>query len=289
MTSIPKPIMPQLASQKYGKDRVRVLRVVRRPGGLHTVHEVEASVALEGDFSAAYLSDNNSKVVPTDTMKNTVHLLAQKHLGDVIEDFALALTRHFLARYPQVSRATIRLTSRPWDRLHDPDGGAYPHTFTARATSTPTCSVVATRSEETIQSGVKDVLILNSTASAFAGFAQCDYTTLPETNDRILATRMEATWTYAPGATAFTKANTVILAALLSTFAKEFSPSVQNTLFLMGKAALAACADITEIHLAMPNKHYLPINFAPFQLENNNEIFLPTDEPHGQIEATVTR
>jgi urate oxidase len=100
---------------------------------------------------------------------------------------------------------------------------------------------------------------------------------------------MEASWTFVPGATAFGKARQAIMSALLTTFAREFSPSVQNTLFLMGSAALAACPDISEIHLAMPNKHYLPINFKPFNLENNNEIFLPTDEPHGQIEALVTR
>jgi urate oxidase len=281
--------MPQLASQKYGKDRVRVLRVKRQAGGIHSVHEVEASVALEGDFAGAYLSDNNSHVVPTDTMKNTVHILAQKHLGDVIEDFALALARHFLGKYPQVARATVRLTSRPWDRLHNEEGDPYPHTFTGRATSAPACRVQATREKEIVQGGVKDVVILNSTASAFVGYPKCDYTTLPETKDRILATKMEATWTFTPGATAFGKANDIILDALLSTFAKEFSPSVQNTLFLMGSAALAACSDIADIHLAMPNKHYLPISFQPFGLENNNEIFLPTDEPHGQIEALVTR
>jgi urate oxidase len=281
--------MAQLASQRYGKDRVRVLRVVRAASGKQTVHEVEASVALEGDFASAYLSEDNSRIVPTDTMKNTVHILAQKHLGDVIEDFALALARHFLAKYPQVARATIGLSSRPWDRFLDHDGAAYPHTFTGRTTSTPTCRVEASREGEIVRSGVKDVLILNSTASSFTGYPRCDYTTLPETTDRILATKMEATWTYAPGATSFAKANAIILTALLETFAKEFSPSVQNTLFLMGSAALAACADIQEIQLTMPNKHYLPINFAPFHLENKNEIFLPTDEPHGQIEARVTR
>jgi urate oxidase len=222
-------------------------------------------------------------------MKNTVHILAQKHLGDVIEDFALALARHFLKKYSQVARTTIKLTARPWDRFHNHDGAPYPHTFIGRATATPTCSVVATRENETVQGGIKDVLILNSTASSFIGYPKCDFTTLPETSDRILATKMEAAWTFTPGTTAFSKANGIILEALLATFAKEFSPSVQNTLFLMGSAALAACPAISDVQLAMPNKHYLPISFKPFGLENNNEIFLPTDEPHGQIEARITR
>jgi urate oxidase len=279
----------QLAHQRYGKDRVRVLRIRRGPGGVHSVHEVEASVALEGEFDRAYHSDDNSQIVPTDTMKNTVHLLAQEHLGEVIEDFALALVRHFLAKYAHVERATVALTSRPWDRFHTEDGAAYPHTFLGRATATPFCRVEATRQSELVQSGVKDVLVLNSTGSSFVGYPKCEFTTLPETADRILATRMEARWTFVPGATAFSKANALILPALLHTFAKEFSPSVQNTLFLMGGAALAASPDISEISLVMPNKHYLPINFQPFGRENGNEIFLPTDEPHGQIEARITR
>jgi urate oxidase len=279
----------QLASQRYGKDRVRVLRVKRGAGGVQSVYEIEASVALEGDFAATYLAGDNSKVVATDTMKNTVHVLAQKHLGDVIEEFALVLARHFLGEYAQVARVTIDLTSRPWDRYHNDDGDPYPHTFTGRATALPTCRVEATRETESLQSGVKDVLLLNSTNSAFVGYPRCGYTTLPETKDRILATRMEAAWTYLPGAASYARTNETVLSTLLGTFAKEFSPSVQNTLFLMGSAALAAAPEIAEIHLAMPNKHYLPINFQPFKLENNNEIFLPTDEPHGQIEARITR
>jgi urate oxidase len=280
----------QLASQRYGKDRVRVLRVRREPGGRQSVHEVEASVALEGDFAGAYLSDDNSSIVATDTMKNTVHVLAQQHLGDVLEDFALALARHFLAKYAQVQKAAVQLVSRPWDRYVTMDGASHPHTFTGRTTAQPTARVESTRhGAEVLRSGVRDVLVLKSTASAFEGYPRCDYTTLPETRDRILATRLEATWTFNSGATNFTKANDLILSALLETFAREFSPSVQNTLFLMGGAALKATPDIADVHLAMPNKHYLPINLKPFGLENHNEIFLPTDEPHGQIEAQITR
>lgn len=281
--------MAQLAFQRYGKDRVRVLRVRRESSGIQSVHEVEVSVALEGDFARAYLSDDNSQIVATDTIKNTVHVLAQQYLGDVIEDFSLALARHFLAKYSQVERITIELTLRPWDRYETPEGRMHPHAFTGRITSIPYSRVEATREGELIQSGVRDVLLLKSTASAFVGYPRCDYTTLPETNDRILATKLQATWTFQPGTTFFVKTNAIISSVLVETFAKEFSPSVQNTLFLMGSAALEACSDIVAIHLAMPNKHYLPINFSPFHLENHNEIFLPTDEPHGQIEARVIR
>ena len=278
-----------LVSQCYGKERVRVLRIVRRVGGVQSVHEVEASVSLEGDFSAAYLEGDNGRVVPTDTMKNTVHILAQKYLSDVIEDFGLALADHFLKRYAQISQVKIELLSSPWDRYSTMEGDSLPHTFLGRTTARPMTRVSATRENLDLWSGVKDVLILNSTNSAFVGYPKCDYTTLPETKDRILATKMAATWKFTSGAIGHSKTNKLIVSALLDTFAKEFSPSVQNTLFLMGSAALAATPDISDIQLTMPNKHYLPISFKPFGLENDNEIFLPTDEPHGQIEARVSR
>jgi urate oxidase len=278
----------KLAANRYGKERVRVLRI-RREGAQQTVHEVEVSVALEGDFSGAYLGSDNSQVVPTDTMKNTVHVLAKKHLNDVIEELALALGSHFFERYPQVARAIIEVSSRPWERYTTPDGTPHPHTFLGGGMGQPFTRVEASRDGTVLQSGVRDVLVLKSTDSAFVGYPKCELTTLPETKDRILATRMEATWTFMPKASAYAETNAVVLATLLETFAREFSPSVQNTLFLMGSAALKAAPELADIHLAMPNKHYLPINFQPFKIENANEIFLPTDEPHGQIEALITR
>jgi urate oxidase len=278
-----------LESQRYGKDRVRVLRVRRGSAGLQTVHEVEVSIALEGDFSATYLKGDNGQVVPTDTMKNTVHVLAKSYLGDVLEEFPLALAHHFLERHPQVSRVIVEVVSRPWSRFHAADGTPHSHTFTGHSDCLPFSRVDSSRETTTIQSGVKDVLILKSTDSAFVGYPKCEYTTLRETKDRILATKMEAFWTFVPQVSSYAKTNAAIMSALLGTFANEFSPSVQNTLFLMGTAALNAAPDISDIQLAMPNKHYLPIDFTPFNLENNNEIFLPTDEPHGQIEARLTR
>ncbi len=280
----------KVADQIYGKDRVRVLRVVRDASGQHHVYEVTASVSLQGDFSKAYSSDDNSSVVPTDTMKNTVHILAQKSLGPVIEDFALTLAEHFLKKYAHVTKVTIELIGRPWTRFTAPDGKPHPHAFTAMNDFMPWTHVSMKRDGETaIVSGVKDVLILKSSGSGFVGYPKCDFTTLPETNDRILASSMEATWIFKGVGVNYTKANAVILETLLATFAKEFSPSVQNTIFLMGKATLTAVPEIFEITLSMPNKHYLPINLKPFGIETTNEVFLPTDEPHGQIEATIVR
>ncbi len=278
-----------LASFTYGKGRVRVLRVRRGADGVQTVHEVEAKVMLEGDFSGTYLTGENRGVIATDTMKNTVHALAQDHLGDVIEDFALALARHFPKRYDTIERATVELIEKPWDRYTTSGGEAHPHTFLGRTSALPFVRAAATRTETKVQSGVREMLVLKSTGSGFVGYPRCELTTLPETNDRIMATKLEATWTFSKLDVDFKRANATILRAMIDTYAREFSPSLQNTLYLMANAALAAVPEISCVHLAAPNKHYLAIDLKPFGRTNDNEIFLPTDEPHGQIEAEITR
>jgi urate oxidase len=278
-----------LISQRYGKARVRVMRVVRKDGGIHAVHEVTASVMLQGDFSDAYLSDDNHQVVATDTMKNTVHVLAHGNLGNVLEDFAFLLGDHFLSQFAHVSRVEIELVATPWERYVAADGAAHPHAFVGAGPGRPFTRVAMSRTETAIASGVRGVLLLKSTASAFKGFPRDDYTSLPETDDRILSTSMDASWTYTRRDANFSSGNAMALSALLETFATEFSPSVQNTLYLMGRAALDAVPAIDTVSLAMPNKHYLPLNLQPFGRPNDHEIFLPTDEPHGQIEATIGR
>jgi urate oxidase len=136
---------------------------------------------------------------------------------------------------------------------------------------------------------VRDLLILKSTGSGWEGFPRDEYTTLPETNDRILATSFKATWTWSGTPDNYHRANEAILAAMLRVFANNYSPSAQRSVYEMGEAALQACAEISRVDLAMPNKHCLLINLKPFGLENRNEVFVPTDEPHGQIEGSVMR
>jgi urate oxidase len=279
----------KLSSNRYGKSRVRVLKVLR-DGATHTIKELDVSVLLSGDFATSYTSGDNSHVVPTDTVKNTVNVLAKEHLAAENERFALTLARHFLAKYPQVRHVEAEVRERLWDRLAI-NGAANPHSFSAAQRARPFARVQATADSQRIESGIADLLILKSTQSGFAGFPRCEFTTLRETDDRIFATALTATWTWGTDTEPadFAQANAAILAALLEPFALNFSPSVQTTLFQMGEAALAACAEIAEIHLAMPNKHCLLLDLSPFGLENRNEVFVPTDEPHGQIEATVAR
>lgn len=277
----------KLVDHQYGKSRVRLLKVLR-DGERHTLKELDVSVRLSGDFETSYTAGDNRSVILTDTMKNTVNVLAKDALGLETERFALTLARHFLDRYPQVRRTTVASRERRWERLAV-DGAPHPHSFTQAQQACPTVRVVATHAEAVIQSGVEDLLVLKSTASSFKDYPKDEFTTLPETDDRIFATALAATWTWQGNPPDFNDANAAIVAALLRPFALNHSPSVQTTLFQMGESALAACADIERIHLAMPNKHYLPIDLGRFGRENRNEIFLPTDEPSGQIEATLTR
>lgn len=279
--------MAKLLGQRYGKARVRVLKILRRDH-VHTVKEIDVTALLEGDFASSYTAADNTKVIPTDTIKNTINVLAHQHLGEEIERFALVLADHFLKRYPQVQKAEIQIAERGWNRMQI-DGQPHPHSFRAADASRKFTNIVRTNESQTVQSGVRDLLILKSTGSGFENYPKDEFTTLPETADRILATTLSATWTFIKSPADYNAANESILSAMLNVFADNYSPSAQTTLFQMGEAALAICAEVSQIDIAMPNKHYLTINLSPFGLENKNELFVPTEEPHGQIEASVAR
>jgi urate oxidase len=278
----------KLVHHQYGKARVRVMKVTR-DDERHSLKELEISVLLQGDFEASYTQADNRLVVPTDTMKNTVNVLAGQKLGPETEHFGIVVGRHFLDTYPQVATARVCLTERCWERLAV-HGEPHPHSFNEKGPARPFAEVACSRQETTVQSGIQDLMILKTTRSGFEGYDTRDkFTTLPETKDRIFATQLRATWLYARAPASYSGANAQILDAMLAVFAGNYSPSVQVTLFEMGEAALKAVAEISRITLAMPNKHCLLINLAPFGRQNANELFVPTDEPHGQIEGTIAR
>jgi urate oxidase len=279
--------MAKLAAHRYGKARVRVMKILR-DGPVHTLKDLEVAAFLKGDFASAYTSGDNSKVVATDTMKNTINVFAEQRLGHEIERFALILGEHFLTRYKQVHEAEIQISERHWERLAV-DGKPHPHSFAAGGEGRMFTQVTCGDAVKTVRSGIRNLVILKSTGSGFENYPKDEFTTLPETADRILATSFSATWTFKDQPENYGRANEAILSAMLKVFANNYSPSAQTTLFQMGEAALAACPEISKLDLAMSNKHCLLINLAPFGLENKNEVFVPTDEPHGDVQATVTR
>jgi urate oxidase len=198
------------------------------------------------------------------------------------------LGEHFVNRYEQVEEAEIEVSERHWKRLRV-NGEPHPHSFAAGSEARTFTNVVCTDATKTIRSGIRNLVILKSTGSGFENYPKDEFTTLPETADRILATSFSATWTFQDQPENYHRANELILGAMLKIFSNSYSPSAQTTLFQMGEAALGACAEISKLDLAMPNKHCLLINLAPFGLENKNDVFVPTDEPHGDIAATVNR
>jgi urate oxidase len=279
--------MATLGKNRYGKEKVRVLRK-HIDGDRQSVVEISADVLLEGEFDKSFLSDDNSQIVATDTVKNTVIALAHDHLGPSIESFAMVLGRHFLDAHPQVARVNIELRERRWERMTI-NGSPAPHSFIQSSKGEPFTRLVQSRSGLELVSGVRGLVVLNSTGSAFVGFDHTAFTTLQDVTDRILSTCIEAEWTFASAEVDHHGADARILDALLTVFASRFSPSVQRTLFEMGEAALDVAPEITAIRLALPNRHYFTADLSPFGMENPNLTFLPQDAPHGQIEAVVHR
>lgn len=277
----------KLIQHNYGKAKVRVMKVMRA-GKIHSIKELDAQVMLQGDFGASFTKADNSLVVATDSIKNTVNVLAKQKLGTETEAFGVALGEHFLKTYKHVSRVEITLTEHCWARVNV-NGKPHAHSFSEKSAAKPFAKIITTRNGTQVESGIEDLLILKSTGSAFENFWSDEFRTLPDTSDRVFATKLKATWTYTKKPKSYAAANGKILDTMLVVFAKNFSPSVQVTLFQMGEAALKAVKEISRVHIAMPNKHCLLINLKPFGLENKNELFVPTDEPHGQIEGTVAR
>ena len=269
-----------LAQSAYGKSNIRMLQV-RRYGDRHTIVDLTVAVRFEGAFDTSYTDGDNRDVLPTDTMKNTVYVLAAEHGLDPVEEFALKLGRHFLKTYAHVNSALIEVEEHRWNRID-------PYTF-EQGPSRRLANVEIQRESVTIHAGIDNLVVLKTTKSAFEGFPRDPYTTLKETTDRILATSVRALWRYATTEVDFHRLMESSRQTLIEVFAKHESRAVQQTLYAMGEAVLEQHPEITEIRLTLPNKHYLSVNLEPFGLENRNEIFLPTDEPYGVIEACLSR
>jgi urate oxidase len=224
--------------------------------------------------------------VATDTMKNTVYALARREAIDRVEPFAIRLADHFAAK-PAVTRARISASEHPWTRL-SAGGRPHPHAFMQPGGEHWTAVVTHDAGGMSVRSGIANLVVLKTTDSGFEGFPRDSYTTLPDTGDRILATAVTAVWTYRPGTTDFA-AREGIRTAIVETFAAHDSRSVQHTLYAMAGAALAACDDVVDITLTLPNRHHLLVDLTPFGLDNPNEVFVATDQPFGLIEATISR
>lgn len=276
-----------LLRKTYGKGRVRVLRV-HRDGERQEVRELSVKALVEGDFARAFTDADNSTSLCTDTVKNLVNIVAREELATGTEDFCIAVGRRLLERYDSVASATVTAHETRWHRLSF-DGEPHPHAFTLDANGKPFAKATVTAAGSSVESGVSGYTFLKSTASGWSNFIKEPYTTLAETDDRIAATAMESSWLWSAIPADYAASNALVLDTMLRVFATTYSYSVQDSLYRMASAALAAVPEVAEISLACPNKHYILANLAPFDLDNRNQVFVATDEPHGQIECTVGR
>ena len=277
-----------LGENNYGKGRVRVVKVLKGPDR-HELRDLQVDVALQGDFAAAHVEGDNTGLLATDTMRNTAYALAAEHLTGAIEPYALAVAERLLTVGPSVREARVRVTEHPWERLES-DGRPEPHGFRRAAGGDRVATVTCTGTGARFEAGIEDLLVLRTTGSGWAGFLREEYTTLPDTDDRILATVLTARWCYAGGAELdFDGLWRGVRAAVLTAFCDHYSPSVQATLYRMGEAVLRAEPEVERIHFSLPNQHHLLYDLDRFGLENDNQVFQATTEPYGLIEGWVER
>jgi len=280
--------MARLSENRYGKSRVRLSRITRH-GDRHEFNEWIVQVLLKGDFEPSFTQADNSSILPTDTMKNTVYHIARDSSAATIEEYAKELGDYLLSNNPQVSKVGIDVVEKSWERMVC-EGCAEPTTFKLGGPEKQTAHAERPRGGPwSIVSGIDGLTILKTTKSAFTGYIKDKLTTLKPATDRIFGTCATVKWEYAINAPDYAGVRSRVLASLLKEFAAHDSMSVQHTLFDMGKAALEAVPEIARITLTMPNLHHLLADLSPFGQNNPNHIFVPIDEPHGTIEATIER
>ncbi|MFC5909784.1 factor-independent urate hydroxylase [Streptacidiphilus monticola] len=290
-----------LGQNQYGKAETRVVRITRN-GHRHEIRDLNVSVALSGDLDDVHLTGSNAHCLPTDTTKNTVYAFAKQYGITSPEAFGIQLARHFVDDTEPIHRARIRVEEYVWDRIATPDNSAkfigsdeIGHSFVRRGTEVRTSEIVYDGSSVQVISGLKDLIVMNSTNSEFWGYIKDRYTTLQEAYDRILATQVTARWKFGfTGAEGEPEPNWdrsygQVRRHLLEAFAETYSYSLQQTLFAMGNRVLDNRAEVDEVRLELPNKHHFLVDLEPFGLKNDNEVYYAADRPYGLIEGTVHR
>jgi urate oxidase len=276
----------ELGANRYGKAAIRLVRVARGPDG-DRVRDLTVAIALEGDFEAAHTDGDNSMVIATDTMKNTAYAFAKDRLDGSIEDYGRALAEHFLEA-TQVDTATVNIRAHQWSPI-DVAGTPARDAFVRGGEGTRVATVSATRGGTSVEAGVEDLVVMKTTRSAFSGFPRDRYTTLAETDDRLMATKITAIWRYGSPDLDADATFLAVRTTLLEVFADHDSPSVQTSIWIMARAILERHDEVEAVRMVLPNLHHWLVDLSPFGLTNDREIYIATTEPHGLIEATVRR
>eukprot|EP00897_Mesotaenium_endlicherianum_P005410 jgi/Mesen1/4898/ME000244S04074 len=278
---------------QHGKSRVRLGRVWR-DGSRHHMVEWSVDIALLSKAEPSFRTADCGTIVATDTMKNTVYALAKEVPSAVSpEEFALKLARHFVSYYDVVTGAKVDITEKPWERVVV-DGQPHDHGFKLGSEMHTVSVQMGSSLQYTVTAGIRDLSLLKTTQAGFEKFIRDKYTLLPNTRERIVASTVVATWTYTKDPASYTKTYGCVKEALLRTFfgparGGVYSPSVQNTLFSMAAAVLQQFEEVESVYLNMPNLHFLPVNLPGIGVKFDNDVYLPTSEPHGSIEARLRR
>ncbi|WP_293780196.1 factor-independent urate hydroxylase [uncultured Aeromicrobium sp.] len=281
-----------LGANKYGKAENRVVRVYRDTPR-HEIVDLNVTSQLQGGALVdSYLSGDNSRVVATDTQKQTIYAFAKQHGIPSAEEYLLKLSEHFVSSFEWIEGGLWQAEQYEWERILV-DGVPHDHSFVRKGQGTRLATVLVTAGKTHVTGGIKDLVVLKTTGSEFRGFPRDAYTTLAETDDRVMATSVTGRWRFLPEAVEegidYNALYTEVCGILLSTFAAVHSLALQQTLWEMGKAVIEARPEIAEIRFAMPNKHHFVYDLSPFGLDNPNEVFYAADRPYGLIEGTVLR
>lgn len=277
-----------MGPNRYGKSGIR-LSVVQRDGDRHDLVELGVDVRLEGDFDATHVEGDNSAVLPTDTQRGTCFALAREGIPSV-SGYAVRLVERFLAASPATRRATVTVERFPWERV-EVDGAGHDHGFRPGAGGHPVWTVQLDRGgAPVVTGGVRGARVLKTTGSAFSGFLRDEFTTLPETRDRIMATTLDADWGTAGDDVDHDALGAAVPATLLAAFvAHDDSEALQHTMHTMGWAALDAHPELTWISFLLPNEHHIVQDLSAYDLDNPGTVHLVGDRPFGVIEGTVAR
>jgi len=282
-----KPLTTTLVKDSYGKSVVRLTKVMRESTPPKW-KEISVESELIGEFAGCYYDGDNSKIVATDSQKNTVYVLGAKHSLNSIEEFGLALAKHYLDDYAHVAEVIIRICEDVWSQI-PVNGGLHPTSFVKSRQDNRVTTIRMDRKKTDIESGIENLNVAKIADSEFSGFIKDEYTTLKDSHDRIFGTKIDARWTYNNQSADFNGSYEAARSLMLETFANHHSLSAQQTLYAMGNAVLEANKDVEQISMVLPNLHRIPFDLKPFGMENSNQIFVNTMEPHGVIKGTLAR
>ncbi|MEU2540825.1 factor-independent urate hydroxylase [Streptomyces iakyrus] len=293
--------MPTILGQnQYGKAENRVVKITR-DGATHHIKDLNVSVALSGDMDEVHYSGSNANVLPTDTTKNTVYAFAKEHGIESAEQFGIHLARHFVTSQEPIHRARIRIEEYAWERIEASDATSQfigadevKHSFVRKGQEVRLTQITYDGEKWEVVSGLKDLVVMNSTNSEFWGYVKDRYTTLKEAYDRILATEVSGRWRFnwtddeqrMPN---WEKSYEQVKKHMLQAFAETYSLSLQQTLYQMGSRIINHRSEIDEVRFSLPNKHHFLVDLEPFGLKNDNEVYYAADRPYGLIEATILR